>query len=484
GVEYEGKLISTMATMEEASVQVLDRISRKTRGKRMSKLLDEELETDEQFWGQEAFKEEDNDVEYEQEGEAVDEFDSDFDEDEPVADEQVAEVEERTIKKKKFLLGRTVVKKKSKKKGLASLESVPGTAEYSAHESKASDSKHTETVIDLEGEKTVRKSTRTAVVVRQAERDAIRAALQSSIKPVKRKREGEDRRMTQEEMLLEAAQTEILNSRHLEKMLAREEEVKKKAITNKSVYSGPVIRFYSRDGKNTLEFTNVSTFPSDIFSKSVPYPDQLICVVTGQPAKYRDPKTGLPYATKEAFKIIRERFSEANKRLSGDRILEKGQVALSIVGQGFTRKGKRSNSGRFRSSQRNRAVMELQSAELFLASSVDINDSTPAVSDVKHDSQVNVTRDLSSFPSSSTLPQPAHESYGHDNGASDAKIFTKEQYIAPSQTGGSAPILTIGLPVPVPETRQAGLFEDLDLGLRLGVGSKMPKGLIFKDPKP
>lgn len=90
--------------------------------------------------------------------------------------------------------------------------------------------------------------------------------------------------MTQEEMLLEAAQTgashgtllilllfiqfqgrafqlvslqcnhlaEIMNLRNLEKVLAREEEVKKRAIVHKSVYSGPQIRYLSKDGKPSL----------------------------------------------------------------------------------------------------------------------------------------------------------------------------------------------------------------------------------------
>ena len=33
------------------------------------------------------------------------------------------------------------------------------------------------------------------------------------------------------------------------------------------------------------------------------------CVVTGEPARYRDPVTGQPYATLAAFKILRERFA-------------------------------------------------------------------------------------------------------------------------------------------------------------------------------
>mmetsp|Transcript_27256 Transcript_27256/g.43756 ORF Transcript_27256/g.43756 Transcript_27256/m.43756 type:complete len:158 (+) Transcript_27256:189-662(+) len=34
------------------------------------------------------------------------------------------------------------------------------------------------------------------------------------------------------------------------------------------------------------------------------------CVITGEPARYRDPATGQPYATLAAFKILRERFAE------------------------------------------------------------------------------------------------------------------------------------------------------------------------------
>nr|POE65538.1 swr1 complex subunit 2 [Quercus suber] len=66
---------------EEEAHAFLDRTTRPTRGKRMTKLLDEEIEEDELFWNQEALKDEENDVNYEEEQEVADEFDSDFDED-------------------------------------------------------------------------------------------------------------------------------------------------------------------------------------------------------------------------------------------------------------------------------------------------------------------------------------------------------------------------------------------------------------------
>ena len=38
-----------------------------------------------------------------------------------------------------------------------------------------------------------------------------------------------------------------------------------------------------------------------------------ICPITGMPAKYKDPLTGTPYANKEAFKIIREKFFQRDE---------------------------------------------------------------------------------------------------------------------------------------------------------------------------
>ncbi|XP_008808819.1 SWR1 complex subunit 2 [Phoenix dactylifera] len=332
-----------MADTEEDPV-VLDRSARLTRGKRMTRLVDEEIEQDEVFWNQDALKEEEDDVNYEEEPEAADEFDSDFDEDEPDPDDEAEnEAEIRVpIKKRLIFPGKPVTKKKNKKKVLSKLDKVPKSEKSSE---KATPSEHQDAPDELEGERVVRKSTRTSVIVRQAERDAIRAALQASMKPIKRKKEGEEKRMTQEEMLLEAAQTEIMNLRNLERVLAREEEVKKRAIVHKAVYNGPQIRFTSRDGNSYLEFSKGLQFQSEICTASVPYPEKSFCVVTGLPAKYRDPKTGLPYATKEAFKIIRERFLQEVSDKKKQAKMNMGSLFDSVSGQGFSCKRQRSGAG-------------------------------------------------------------------------------------------------------------------------------------------
>lgn len=69
--------------------------------------------------------------------------------------------------------------KKKKKKVLSNLERVTKD-EKTSPESKVLELN--EVPDDLEAERIVRKSTRTSVIVRQAERDAIRAALQATMK--------------------------------------------------------------------------------------------------------------------------------------------------------------------------------------------------------------------------------------------------------------------------------------------------------------
>ncbi|CAH2059015.1 unnamed protein product [Thlaspi arvense] len=333
-----------MENDKEEQVVFLDRTTRATRGKRMTKLLDDEVEEDEQFWNQEALKEEEHDDNYEAEAEVADEFDSDFNDDEPEP-ESVAEneKEERDLPKKRLIYpGKTNTKKKKKKKLVSNIEDTRGDEKPGeALGDKEQDEKEENEALgeEMESEKVIRKSTRTSVIVRQAERDALRAAIQATTKPIQRKKVGEEKRMTQEEMLLEAAQTEIMNLRNLERVLAREEEVKKKAIVHKEVYKGPQIRYLSKDGCNYIEFCNGASFSSEISTKSVPYPEEAVCVISGLPAKYRDPKTGLPYATTEAFKAIRERFMDEHNGLR--KKMEMGDLFDALVVKGFATTQKR-----------------------------------------------------------------------------------------------------------------------------------------------
>ncbi|XP_078434199.1 DNA binding protein SWC2 [Wolffia australiana] len=326
-----------MAFAEEEEHGFLDRTSRSTRGKRMTKLLDEEIDEDEQFWNQDALKEDENDDNYEEEQEVIDEYDSDFNDDEPEPGEEVKdEGDEREKTKKKLIFPGKLASKKKKKKKEKKVEVKPApeeeplTLEIEPEVQEAFDGT----------DRIVRKSTRTSVIVRQAERDAIRAALQATMKPIKRKKEGEEKKMTQEEMLLEAAQTEIRNLRNLERVLAMEEEVKKRAVVHKEVYSGPCVRYVSRDGNTFLELINGASFQSELCTAAPPYPEKAVCVVTGLPAKYRDPCTGLPYATLDAFKSLRERFRAGPEgQESGPKL---GPLLSLVPNGGFATKSHRS----------------------------------------------------------------------------------------------------------------------------------------------
>jgi len=299
--------------------------------------VDEEVEADEEFWNQDAFKEDDADNEYKEELEFDDEFDSDFDDEEEGSDGGEADEEERhPTRRRKLPPGRKPFKKAASsgtsKKGVSFVEeaaaaaaagdtpvSLVKPARQIIHQQSPDDKENGETLaVDGDGERTVRKSTRTAVIVKQAEREALRVALQATPRPMKKKKGEEERKMSQEEMLLEAAQTEIQNRQSLEIMLAREEEVKRRAIIHKEIYNGPQIRYISRNGTNIMEFTKVPAVPEIIRAEAKPYPKRAVCVVTGLPARYRDPQTGLPYATKEAFKVIRDRLGKGGQSSQRD----------------------------------------------------------------------------------------------------------------------------------------------------------------------
>ena len=72
---------------------------RSTRGRRMNKLLEDEDSADEEFWGQDAFAEEEGDGVYESESEKDDVFDDDFNDDESSSDDEEVHVARERTKK-------------------------------------------------------------------------------------------------------------------------------------------------------------------------------------------------------------------------------------------------------------------------------------------------------------------------------------------------------------------------------------------------
>jgi hypothetical protein len=118
--------------------------------------------------------------------------------------------------------------------------------------------------------------------------------------------------LTQEDLLKEAEVTEQLNKESL-LVLSQLEEEKKKIISEKPRINGPIIRFYSKNGKNSITFTDVDKYPDFINCNEhndyngLELTKRSKCSITNLPAQFVDPKTGYSYANLEAFKALRNR---------------------------------------------------------------------------------------------------------------------------------------------------------------------------------
>lgn len=187
------------------------------------------------------------------------------------------------------------------------------------------------------------------------------------------------RRLTQKEMLEEATRTERENLASLE-AYARLEAEKKKVKEKVNIIQGPFVRFHSvtmplvtelpdtssiqRDDssrlvdtettdqqpstdkqsvggqgalpatdsepterqrycRNFLIFTDTLNYPCGYFPTTRPLkPRKRFCPVTGLPAKYLDPVTGTPYATSQAFRIIRNKYISEGEQKCEKRLLQ------------------------------------------------------------------------------------------------------------------------------------------------------------------
>lgn len=109
---------------------------------------------------------------------------------------------------------------------------------------------------------------------------------------------------TQAARLKEAEETEKVNVESLRKYQQFELERKKKREhgTSRRRVPPPLISI-----KDTIKETSVIVPDIKVFKKPDIKPSY-VCAVTGQPARYRDPVTLLPYSTPFAFKIIRDQY--------------------------------------------------------------------------------------------------------------------------------------------------------------------------------
>ncbi|KAI9101383.1 YL1 nuclear protein-domain-containing protein [Phlyctochytrium arcticum] len=193
----------------------------------------------------------------------------------------------------------------------------------------------------------VRQSNRSATIAskRMLEQRLIKDQKRKALHPY-RPRQAEEE-LTQEMKLEEAKETERINLASLQNLLQNEEANKKKRQQRTAERVGPIIRFRScKEGlieyiteditvddaelsperireangrasqarisqdtnepfaRNLLIFEGFTEDPFEEWANQVPYPVKPNCSFTGLPARYIDPRTQVPYATKEAYAIL------------------------------------------------------------------------------------------------------------------------------------------------------------------------------------
>ncbi|BDA43159.1 probable vacuolar protein sorting-associated protein 72 homolog at N-terminal half [Coccomyxa sp. Obi] len=308
---------------EEVEVPQIQLPNRATRGRRLEKLLEDEDSADEEFWNQDFFQEAKADEEYKTESSEASEADSDFEEAEESSDEEGEEVDERT--KRKTLKPPGAAKKPTQQTRRPAQPAAraqtpppfpdgdlgqPGSP-MSPTTRAAVRAAQAETLAEAAQFKapTLRRSTLVRVEEAQKERERTEQR-----KPRKAQVKVEYRPLTQEELLAEAAQTELENTASVAALMAAEEEIKARAAARKAKYCGPLLRYHSLkvDGESVMLYEIANMLPPKEMQpmRAPPPPAKPLCVITGRPAKYRDPETGMPYADAEAFKELRRRASD------------------------------------------------------------------------------------------------------------------------------------------------------------------------------
>lgn len=335
---------------------------RSTAGNRMSKVLEEELEEDDFYkttYGGFEEEEEDGDFDSEQE-DSADEVDSDFDNPEEEDDDQEVKASDDEKPKRKRGINTKAYKEPNPKRGVAAslsaakkprTESVPKQNEKGSDEDDNNDGS-----IDTQNEKTPKPNKLDAKSIEQVRKSSRHSTAKNSLLTHIRKKEREEenkkkkgmpkkqtigvRRLTQEELMAEAEKTERKNVKSLENYLRLEESRKKSMNLNKrSCLEGvATIRSVSltmrdpdvnaatqaavaecADGKTATvkddryeqEFYIFSDYESmakhyDEALKTVHQPPpQPMCPVSGKPARYRDPLTGIPFYDVAALGEIR-----------------------------------------------------------------------------------------------------------------------------------------------------------------------------------
>lgn len=294
----------------------LDRASRSTRGKRLKQAVeDEEQQADDQFWAQGFFAEEHVDDDYATEEEEEDVADSDFDDEEEADDDEEQQDEDDRPRKKSLKPpGAPAVKSKPKPKpkppadgdGAAAGGATEG--DVAAAPAEAAAAAHAFAMEYSYAVPTLRRSTMARTAEAERERQRVEKAQATKRRPTSAASTWKP--LTQQELLAEAARTEVENIQSLRVLLAQEEETKRKAMVVKKSYTGPLIKQRSAkvgdEEQTTLEVCNAHYAPDWLQPQYAPEPPEpRACRVTGLPARYVDARSGAPFASGMALRRLR-----------------------------------------------------------------------------------------------------------------------------------------------------------------------------------
>mmetsp|Transcript_3827 Transcript_3827/g.4637 ORF Transcript_3827/g.4637 Transcript_3827/m.4637 type:complete len:298 (-) Transcript_3827:1853-2746(-) len=292
---------------EESEQFVRDALpKRATRGKRMSDLIGEAKEADEEFWGQKAWEELSEDDEISSE-----EFDSDEQKDIEDSDFDALD-EEAEFKKDEDLAASFEKNEKSKKRRRTTQASGsyvdPALKRRPPGSRKPKEKRTVSQRVVLPSSRVLRRSTQ----VKTSNRIKSELTKKPSSTQVTKKSDPIPK-LTQQQLLAEAAKTEIENKRSLTAMLMLQEEKKKNRQRKKVNKEEARIIFRSTQDANTVTFIRFNELPKAINQKSLQYPVKRFCKITGKPAKYKDPTSGNYYASVEAFKKLKPRRNKGKK---------------------------------------------------------------------------------------------------------------------------------------------------------------------------
>lgn len=331
------------SSFDEMSVGVaLELPKRENRGKKYTKLVGEELEKDQQFWGHNTWEEEAVDEDYnchEDEEQYDSSTDSDFDD--PETDEEEGEADESYLmEKRRRKHGAYVdpVLQRNKRTRMA----IQKQKAKSISAEKRRPQKHAaEDTVEYNVERSIRETTKkkTEVIMEiERRRDLIRSDISTAT--TNKKGMAKTKAYTQEELMAMALRTEIENTRSLENLQAWEDEKKRYEDIKKWNYKGnydiwvcwnsllSIVAHKATDAYEEeqeivqVQQPQIEEKPLQLFmftsGKLPEYYNQVakdyeeqktmqkpICAITGQIARYRDPVTGMYYSDAAAYQVIR-----------------------------------------------------------------------------------------------------------------------------------------------------------------------------------